>query len=446
MVADTEFRVIIVGAGPVGLYLAHALAAANIDFLVIEQQSSVLNYSGALIFTWPQSVRLLDQIGVMKQVQDASVHINAKARVFGQDGTIITISRFWELMRENHGYPFLPLLRSDLVRILYESLPGRNTKVVTSAEVVDITLSGTDAHVHLKNGKVYTGSVVVGADGVHSSTRAIMQRLAGDDTGNPMLTSFRGLLGRAPNKDKKLRLGEGVFFESRGGLAAVQCSAAGDTIYFATLMPVPGGKPMQMRRRYTPEEMEEHAAALADVWVAPGLQFRDLWAAADKDKTRMLNQEEGFLEGAWNHRRIVLLGDAVHKTTSINGLGLTNGLHSAAVLANELKNLVSSELHVGEASVVQAFERYQQQRLGETKEICTRGWNMIREITQSSWISRLWDFYILPWVDSESALRGLVVSLMLVRYGQVLSFIPFDGMHGRVSWLKRPEAPKEKAD
>ncbi|KAK3933623.1 hypothetical protein QBC46DRAFT_275413 [Diplogelasinospora grovesii] len=47
--SDNMFRVIIVGAGPVGLYMAHALMAANIEFVVLEQQATVLNYSGALI-------------------------------------------------------------------------------------------------------------------------------------------------------------------------------------------------------------------------------------------------------------------------------------------------------------------------------------------------------------------------------------------------------------
>lgn len=319
---------------------------------------------------------------------------------------------------------------------------------MTGAEVVDIRTSGSEVKVHLRNGTVQTGSIVVGADGVHSKTRTIMQGLARNGPGladkggqSPMSTTFRGLLGRAPNS--AVGLEESIFFESRGGLAAVQCSAVKGTVFFATLQPVPG-EPLRERHRYTKEEMEEHAASLGDVWVAPGLQFREIWAAADKERTRMLNQEEGFLEGKWYHGRMVLLGDSVHKTTSINGLGLTNGLHSAAVLANELQHLVTS-LELGDASVLRAFERYQHEREDETKTLFIHGWNMIREVTKSSWASRFWDNYILPWVDSESAFRGLVVSLMLIRHGQALSFIPFTELQGWVPWLKHPAVTsKEK--
>lgn len=330
----------------------------------------------------------------------------------------------------------MPLLRSEIVKILYEALPDKDSKVVTSAEVVDIKTSGSEVHVHLRDGTIQTGSIVVGADGVHSKTRTIMNE-GGE---SPMSTTFHGLLGRAPNS--AVGLGENVFFESRGGLAAVQCSAVKDTVFFATLRPVPG-TPLRDRHRYTREEMEEHAASLGDVWVAPGLQFRDIWAAADKERTRMLNQEEGFLEGKWYHGRTVLLGDSVHKTTSINGLGLTNGLHSAAALANELQRLVTSS-DLGDASVLRAFERYQHEREGETKTVFIHGWNMIREVTKTSWVSRFWDNYILPWVDSESALRGLVVSLMLIRHGQALSFLPFTDRQAWVPWLKHPAVSSKK--
>lgn len=104
--AGSKFRVIIVGGGPVGLYLAHALTAADIDFVILEQQPTVLNYSGALIFTWPQSVRLLDQIGVYEAAKKAAYPIHVKKRVLGQDGSVMTTSRFWELMREKYFTPY----------------------------------------------------------------------------------------------------------------------------------------------------------------------------------------------------------------------------------------------------------------------------------------------------------------------------------------------------
>lgn len=90
--------VIIVGAGPVGLYIGNALALANIKFVLLEKKASVVNYSGELIFTWPQTVRLLDQIGLYESLKRASVPIHAKNRVFGDDGRLLTTCHFWDSM------------------------------------------------------------------------------------------------------------------------------------------------------------------------------------------------------------------------------------------------------------------------------------------------------------------------------------------------------------
>lgn len=98
--SDNKFKVIIVGAGPVGLYMAHALTAANIDFIILEQQAQVINYSGALILTWPHTVRLFDQIGVLDEVKKHSVDIREKWRIFGDNGSVLTKSRFFHQMRE----------------------------------------------------------------------------------------------------------------------------------------------------------------------------------------------------------------------------------------------------------------------------------------------------------------------------------------------------------
>jgi len=34
--SDGNFRVVLVGAGPIGLYLAHAMERANIDYVLLE--------------------------------------------------------------------------------------------------------------------------------------------------------------------------------------------------------------------------------------------------------------------------------------------------------------------------------------------------------------------------------------------------------------------------
>ncbi|KAL3477604.1 FAD/NAD(P)-binding domain-containing protein [Aspergillus californicus] len=435
-----KFRVIIVGAGPVGLYLAHALSLANIDYVILEQQKAVMNVSGQLIFTWPQTVRLFDQIGLYEGIKEAAIPLNAKSRVYGPDGRIMTTSHFWTRMIDNHGYPFLPLLRSEIVRVLYTSLKDKESRIKVSAEVVDIQTTPDGVSVSLKDGTVEKGSIVIGADGVHSKTRSLMQALAQIATGkavdvDPMLSTFHGIFARGSNDDA--RVPPGVLFESRGSGAVIQCTATKDTVHFVTLKPLPS--PTTERIRFTPKQMDEYAASLSHISICPGVKFQDLWRAADKSSARMLCQEEGFLE-TWHHDRIVLVGDAAHKGTSVNGLGLTCALHSAASLVNELQALLASRpSHPPSTDLLdQAFGRYQTVRQAEAKPIWQQGHAMVREVTSAGWRTWFWDNYVLPWFDVETFGWGILVSLFVIRHGQMLQYVPFKGGHGSVAWVNSP--------
>jgi FAD dependent monooxygenase len=47
------FRVIIVGAGIVGLSLSHALQLASIDHVVLEKHHEIVSVRGAALIIWP---------------------------------------------------------------------------------------------------------------------------------------------------------------------------------------------------------------------------------------------------------------------------------------------------------------------------------------------------------------------------------------------------------
>lgn len=326
------------------------------------------------------------------------------------------------------------MLRSELIKILYTSLKHRDTKITTSAEVVDIETRAEGVRVHLHNGSTVDGSIVIGADGVHSRVRKIMCSLAGELSPEHMASNFLGIFGRADISD--LPIERAVFFESRGAGAVIQCLGTPEKLRFVTLKPL--AETVIGRKRYSRQEMEHYAASIANVAVCPGVTFKDVWARADKDSARMLNQEEGFMS-RWHHDRIVLVGDAVHKSTSVNGLGMTCGLHSAAVLANLLQGLVASTAQNPSGDELDdIFSRYQQERQCEVKPVWDKGHAMIREVTQDSWSSWLWDKYVLPWFDIEELMKGIIPSWFLIRYGNILSYVPFAGEQGSVAWLRRP--------
>lgn len=68
--------------------------------------------------------------------------------------------------------------RKLLVQTLLEGLGKNTSKIRTGAGVEDIEMTETGVRVHLSDGSVEEGSIVIGTDGVHSKTREIMQKFA----------------------------------------------------------------------------------------------------------------------------------------------------------------------------------------------------------------------------------------------------------------------------
>ena len=74
--AHDNFKVIIVGAGPVGLTAAHALYLAGIDFVVLERRDKVVIDVGASLVLGPPSLRVMHQFGLLETL----LHIGGELR------------------------------------------------------------------------------------------------------------------------------------------------------------------------------------------------------------------------------------------------------------------------------------------------------------------------------------------------------------------------------
>lgn len=82
MIMGHEFRVVVVGAGPVGLVAGHALRAAGINnFVILEQQKQIVRPVGAALSLHPQTSRILDQLGLYEDVLEVSVPYDGKINV-----------------------------------------------------------------------------------------------------------------------------------------------------------------------------------------------------------------------------------------------------------------------------------------------------------------------------------------------------------------------------
>jgi 2-polyprenyl-6-methoxyphenol hydroxylase-like FAD-dependent oxidoreductase len=81
-------------------------------------------------------------------------------------------------LADRFGLPFAFLERRRMLRVLYDTLSD-SSRVLVDKAVVSVEREDSELmRVTTRDGSVYHGNLVVGADGVHSRVRAEMWRLA----------------------------------------------------------------------------------------------------------------------------------------------------------------------------------------------------------------------------------------------------------------------------
>jgi 2-polyprenyl-6-methoxyphenol hydroxylase-like FAD-dependent oxidoreductase len=167
---DTD--VLIVGAGPVGLFLANECARRSVRFRLIEARPGQSEHSKALAI-FPRTMEIFDMAGLVDPFLRAANRVTSVQ--------IVTSTKTLAHMRfEPHEspYAFVSMVPQDVTeKLLVEALRGRGGQVeyetsFASAEQEDGRVKATLEH----HGQRFTVSAafVVGCDGAHSAVRHLL--------------------------------------------------------------------------------------------------------------------------------------------------------------------------------------------------------------------------------------------------------------------------------
>ena len=164
---DTD--VLIVGAGPVGLFLANECARRGFRFRIIEEHSSQSEHSKALAI-FPRTLEIFDMAGVVGPFLEVANRVTSVA--------VMTHERTLARMRftpEESPYSFVAMVPQDVTeRLLLEALRQKGgeveyeTKFVSAEQAKDcvsVTLDQKGEPARLR------ASFIVGCDGAHSAVR-----------------------------------------------------------------------------------------------------------------------------------------------------------------------------------------------------------------------------------------------------------------------------------
>ena len=164
---DTD--ILIVGAGPVGLFLANECARRGLRWRLIEANSSQSKYSKALAI-FPRTLEIFDMAGVVAPFLEAANRVTSVA--------VMAHSRTLARMRfapENSPYSFIAMVpQNDTERLLVQELGQKGGNVEYGTTFVSADQQNDCVNVKLdKKGTAATlrASFVVGCDGAHSAVR-----------------------------------------------------------------------------------------------------------------------------------------------------------------------------------------------------------------------------------------------------------------------------------
>ena len=318
MSSSKAFRAIIVGGGPVGLTAAHSFSKAGIDYVVLEARDTCTPESGASLVINPASLRVFHQLGLDDQARGASAE-HQRAVLVSYDGKTRKDVRPFTAFDESIGQRPMTFHRQDVLKILYDNLtPTDRAKVHLSKKVVDIRTAVDGVSVTCADGTIYEGTIVIGADGVHSKTRSFMRKLALEasptaavNPEKPYTAYYKCMWGTVPIPSG-LSPGDHLDCHSDEGVSSMFLTGKDRGWFFMFSLL---DEPTQERRDYGEKDMEAYAEQLADLHIGPGVKFRDVWRS--RYSAGMSNLDEGVLDH-WSWNRVCLIGDAVHKVSQVS--------------------------------------------------------------------------------------------------------------------------------
>ncbi|KAF7351053.1 Monooxygenase FAD-binding protein [Mycena sanguinolenta] len=374
---EHNFKVLIAGGSIAGLVLANMLEQVGIDFLVLEAYPEIAPQVGASIGFFPNGCRILDQIGcydgVRGKLDQELMDLFYNSR---QGIPLSCIPHAGQHFVERHGYGIIFIDRQMAIEVFYNNLKDKS-KVLVDKRVVTVTPLANGVQVTTKDGATYTGDILVGADGVHSTIRKEMWRL-GDELAP----------GRFPQADRTdvpcdyhcmFGISKNVVGLNKSSTQTVLghnnsylvIDGPGSRTYwflFSKNERRLRGMEKEIPRSFTDEEKRALAEKHWNDPITSKVTFGDLYA---NHTSAVLTAIPEYVNTEWFLGRTIITGDAVHKFNPISGQGGNNALETAATLTTQLLNMLRAlppGQRPSDADITAAFQRTQDTRRAPVTE------------------------------------------------------------------------------
>ena len=312
--------VIVVGAGPVGMLTALALAQTGAKVTVLEQEPHIINSPRAAVY-FPSTLVILEELGLLDELNE----IGFQNRTFGTHvpefgySSIVTTEPI-------EGIPYdyqLHAGQHDVARVAMEHAQKLGVEVLFEHEVTAIAdgPEGVTVTARANDGeKTFTAKWLIGADGARSTVR----KLAGIEFAGYTWPE-RFVATNVKFDFRKLGYCQANFVCDPDNMAII-AQLDRDGLWRCTYL----------EDASLPLETYEERIHQRYEWFMQGSKDYEIVSSSPY----MLHQRAGE---TLRKGHVLLAGDAAHATNPCGGLGLTSGVWTGMVLADVLGAVLRGE-------------------------------------------------------------------------------------------------------
>ncbi|KAL0264354.1 hypothetical protein SLS55_000302 [Diplodia seriata] len=310
MASEQRVTVGIIGGGPAGLTLANILEQSGISYTLFEARNDIAPPEGASLGLMPNGLRILDQIGLIDEVEEYAVAHDYWEYRDG-NGTLYNTLHAMRSYPEILGYGGYFMERQRVLEILYEGIKDKS-RVLTGKPVCKVESCSTHATITTTDGDRLDCDFLVGADGVRSLVRREIEAALPHlhHTPDNFATKYGCVYGIS-NALPQINPGR-AFTVHQSDASLLIFSGAGGTLYWFLFVDLHQtiGFDAPDKKKYTDDDLNAAYELVANATVTAGVTFADVFGA--KRVAVMTGLEEGVAD-VWSRDRMLLLGDSAHK-------------------------------------------------------------------------------------------------------------------------------------
>ena len=349
----TDFDIIIIGAGLVGLTTALACAHKGASVCLLDAASPDKADDGRASAIAASSYTLLSHLGVAAEIENKVQPITDMLIADGAVGDVSPLTLHFDSAELGGPTGYMVENAVLLKALLRKAAESDHIDLRAPVTITDTVRNAKGAAVSLEKGPDLTASLLVAADGRNSSLRQAagidVQRFAYDQ--KAIVTTFKHAL---PNDG----VAHQIFFAG-GPLALLPLTDNRCSIVWSDSSRAVDAAMALDEAAFTAELARRIGGFLGDIQLCAPRQAYPL----------SLQMAERYSD-----MRLVLVGDAAHAIHPIAGQGLNMGLRDAAALADVVADSRAVGLDIGGAAIgdYEAWRNFDNKMLGVTTDLLNR--------------------------------------------------------------------------